>query len=894
MSGTLSGTQYVGSGSGNSGSDSGTTIKGGLQEVGYDFGTGTATSTTISGGAQRVGDNNGTGTATSTVIFGGTQTVGLRSGTGTATGTTISGGVQEVGRRDGTGTVTSTTIGSGGRQLVGYDSGTGTAISTTILSGGVQNLGNAGGTGSAIDTTISNGGAQYVGSDFPGGGPAAATRTTILSGGVQEVGTFGAAGTATSTTIDSGGTQYVGDSGGTGTATDTIISGGVQRVGVYDGTGTAIRTTILSGGLQELGTFVQFGGGTGTAISTTIGAGGIQDVGGGDSDSGTAISTTILSGGIQYLAFFGGNGTATSTTISGGQQYVAFDGGNGTATDTTILSGGQQILGYDQFTNSQSIGTATRTTISGGGTQYVGHGGVGMATSTTVLSGGVQDVGGNGGAGTATSTTLNGGTQYVGAGGTATGTIVHSGGLEEVLSGGVANAPVIDGGTLRLDAGASIGSGPIDFSGANGGTLDLTGEGTGSAFQNNFSAAISGFSGSGTAATSDIIDVTGSGQAGDHLDWKQDTATQGRLIVEDAGNHVLATITLDGAFDLNRFVLTANASVDHIAYNTSIPCYCRGTLIRTAGGDRKVEELSIGDEVWTASSALRPIKWIGRRSYAGRFVMGRKDILPVCFKAGALADNVPARDLWISPHHAMFLDGVLIEARDLINGVSIVQAAQVDQVEYFHVELDTHDVIIAEGALSESFIDDDSRGMFHNAHEHDMLYPEQRAAPARYCAPRLDEGYEVEAVRQRLALRAGLLRPADAPRVGALRGYIDRVGAAGIAGWAQNIEAPDAPVCLDILAHGKLVGRVLANGYRSDLEQAGVGHGRHGFEFTPPAGMVLAPAVIEVRRSLDGALLQVWADARGPTASRGKPAARRDALATHRPRIEAPRRASYP
>ena len=107
--------------------------------------------------------------------------------------------------------------------------------------------------------------------------------------------------------------------------------------------------------------------------------------------------------------------------------------------------------------------------------------------------------------------------------------------------------------------------------------------------------------------------------------------------------------------------------------------------------------------------------------------MGRKDILPICFKAGSLGDDVPRRDLWISPHHAMYFEtsgGVLIEAKDLVNGVSIVQAEQVDEVEYFHIELDTHDVIIAEGALSETFVDDDSRGMFHNAHEYRALYPE--------------------------------------------------------------------------------------------------------------------------------------------------------------------------
>ena len=79
------------------------------------------------------------------------------------------------------------------------------------------------------------------------------------------------------------------------------------------------------------------------------------------------------------------------------------------------------------------------------------------------------------------------------------------------------------------------------------------------------------------------------------------------------------------------------------------------------------------------------------------------------------------RDLWISPHHAMYLEGVLIEARDLVNDVSVVQAERVEEVEYFHIELDSHDVIVAEGSLSETFVDDRSRGMFHNAHEYDAL-----------------------------------------------------------------------------------------------------------------------------------------------------------------------------
>ena len=289
-------------------------------------------------------------------------------------------------------------------------------------------------------------------------------------------------------------------------------------------------------------------------------------------------------------------------------------------------------------------------------------------------------------------------------------------------------------------------------------------------------------------------------------------------------------------------------------------CYCRGTLILTDRGEVTVEDLAIGDRLVTVSGEAKPIKWIGRRSYGGRFVMGRTDILPICIKAGALDENVPRRDLWISPHHAMYvkekhLDGVLIEAKDLVNGVSIVQAQSVDKVEYFHIEMATHDVIVAEGALSETFLDDDSRGMFHNAHEYNTLYADEHVAPAHYCAPRLDEGYEVESARQRVALRAGLPTALDAPGTGALRGYVDLVNANCITGWAQNADHPEAPVCLDIYAGGQLIGRVLANGYREDLKAAGLGGGHHAFTFTPPAGLVFAPAAIKVRRALDGAAL---------------------------------------
>jgi hypothetical protein len=323
---------------------------------------------------------------------------------------------------------------------------------------------------------------------------------------------------------------------------------------------------------------------------------------------------------------------------------------------------------------------------------------------------------------------------------------------------------------------------------------------------------------------------------------------------------------------------------------TAVACYAAGTLIRTDRGEIAVEALAIGDHVVTVSNEARPIRWLGKRSYGGRFIMDRKDILPICFKAGALGDNVPHRDLWVSPHHAMYCEGVLIEAKDLVNGVSVVQAESVERVEYFHIELETHDVIIAEGAPSESFVDDDSRGMFHNVHEYRVLYPDTPNEPARYYAPRLEGGYEVEAARRRIELRAGIRNIGD-DRPVPLRGYVDMVGPRCIAGWAQNVDHPEVPVCVDIYASGVLIGRTLANQYRQHLEFGGSCSGRHGFVFTPPRGLRFTSGAIEVRRSLDGTALEFSSKTGKRMATSGKkPKKPRAATVTPHPKDNVHRR----
>jgi hypothetical protein len=279
---------------------------------------------------------------------------------------------------------------------------------------------------------------------------------------------------------------------------------------------------------------------------------------------------------------------------------------------------------------------------------------------------------------------------------------------------------------------------------------------------------------------------------------------------------------------------------------TNPPCFCLGTEILTENGPVAVEALKIGDRVPTLHAGTRRIKWIGMRGYAAPFITDNRLVLPIRIRPGAIADGVPARDLFVSPGHALCIDGVLVHAGRLVNGVSITQE-DVASVTYFHVELEQHEIIFAEGCPAETFLGEEFRGQFQNAHEYAALYPD---APAQtMCLPRLDSGFALQAIQQRIAARAGIAPPAAD---GGLRGYIDQITPLAVSGWAQNPDAPDAPVCLDVFAGRRRVARVLANMFRQDVRDAGFGAGYHGFECTIPDD---AAGEITVRRALDGAAL---------------------------------------
>jgi lysophospholipase L1-like esterase len=293
--------------------------------------------------------------------------------------------------------------------------------------------------------------------------------------------------------------------------------------------------------------------------------------------------------------------------------------------------------------------------------------------------------------------------------------------------------------------------------------------------------------------------------------------------------------------------------------NPAATCFCPGSLIRTDRGEMPVEALEIGNCIITTTGAANPIRWIGRRTYDGRFVAGNHLMLPICIKAGALASNTPARDLYVSPGHAMFVDGQLVPAWRLVNGVSIIQAEAVDTVTYYHIELDAHAIIFTEGALAESFLDDGCRGQFHNAHEFERLYP--NAAAMAPLQARLEDGFALQAIQERLASRAGVMTIVEP--MGALRGFVDIATPERVTGWAQDVDNPEEPVVMEISAGGTPVQCVLANGYRADLRQAGMGSGCHAFDTALPEEV---SGRIEVRRVTDGSKLARTVDTNVPDA----------------------------
>ena len=198
--------------------------------------------------------------------------------------------------------------------------------------------------------------------------------------------------------------------------------------------------------------------------------------------------------------------------------------------------------------------------------------------------------------------------------------------------------------------------------------------------------------------------------------------------------------------------------VDGIIDLSLIQCFLTGTEIATPYGPRPVETLVSGDQILTAEGDTVPVRFVFRQTIATRFGPPER-LQPVRLRAGALGEGLPERDLVLTADHALMIDGLLINAGALVNGSSIdwVPLAELgERVTVYHVETENHDIILAEGAPTETYIDYAGRQAFDNYAEYVALYRADRAI-AENPAPRISSARMLPAA---LCARLGIRRAA--------------------------------------------------------------------------------------------------------------------------------------
>jgi hypothetical protein len=456
---------------------------------------------------------------------------------------------------------------------------------------------------------------------------------------------------------------------------------------------------------------------------------------------------------------------------------VIGEDGDGTVdiTDTPVTGSAFTIIGKNDGSNGEldlnnsSLGGSTMTIgPAGTGVVNIGAGSVMLEQSTTIGPNGTLNV-----TGTPASPGLAEGLFTLDYG-----TMDVSGGGEIVVGGGAASSGAVSvGGTILAGLGEVVGD--VDL---NGGTVEaiLPLPGT---------LLIKGnVNGTGSIEPLQTLEVNGGIAAGVDIAFSETDGALGDLVLDvpaanlgtitgfDVGHTIdvmgsqftdalftpgtsagaAGTLTLsgdgltplqfavEGDYLPGSFLATPGTSNDTIV----TLCFLAGTRIATPDGEVPVERLATGDPVCTLSGATRRIAWIGTgRVLATR---GRRNAAtPVIVRKGALADNVPHRDLRITKGHSLFIDGVLIPVEELVNHRSILWDDRAQEVCLYHIELDTHDVLIADGAPAESYRDDGNRWLFRNANSGWHLPPQEP------CAPLLTGGPAVDAIWQRLLDRAG-------------------------------------------------------------------------------------------------------------------------------------------
>ena len=321
------------------------------------------------------------------------------------------------------------------------------------------------------------------------------------------------------------------------------------------------------------------------------------------------------------------------------------------------------------------------------------------------------------------------------------------------------SSPFRNDGTLvvqtgdAVDFGAAVsGSGVIDLAGgfidfantvAAGTTIDFTAPGSFMQFNQShpFSGTVEGF------APGDTIDITGFGAS-----QQLSGTVAGNVLTLNNG---LTPLYVTFATAPGPLVVEAIGGTNPKTFEVVVPCFRHGTRLLTPSGLRPVETLFEGDEVVTLRGELRRIAWHGRRRIDCRRHPAPESVLPVLIEKDAFGAGQPCRDLYLSPDHAIWIDGSLVEIKRLINGLSIRQVT-VPTVTYHHVELESHDVVLAEMLPAETYLDCGNRRQFEDGDAAISLFADFRLLardPGRLYAPVVDGGRDLARIRACLQYR---------------------------------------------------------------------------------------------------------------------------------------------
>ncbi|AML51899.1 Hint domain-containing protein [Falsihalocynthiibacter arcticus] len=548
--------------------------------------------------------------------------------------------------------------------------------------------------------------------------------TGFIGAGVGSVGITGA-GFEHYTILAGTGVNTITTAGGD----DTIIASGIAANTIVAGEGN--NEVITGDGIDTIN--VGSGNDTifaGDGANTIIGLGGDKLIVTGD-----GIDIITVTSGNNIIKT--GDGASTTVATSGNNVICAGDD-----IDTITVSSGDNVI---------NAGDGANTITAGSGHNII-FGGKDIDTITVGSGGNYIDAGD--GANTITS-------------GDGNDTIVTGGGIDTITTTGGNDSILITGGADVVSGGTGSDTLIADYSAATGAIVTGPLAGVfGTGYAGNLSgmgaATFSGIeifditSGNGndaiTTGSGDDIINTGTGQdivhagggsdfiygnAGDTIDGGEGGSDSDTLNLELTSDHY--NITYDSLNPENgtvEFLDTPGetlsfTNIEHVVYGSTlpptvtilepdedlcdpvVPCFTPGTMIRTSAGMRLVETLEVGDHVLTRDNGLKPIVWIGSKQVTGSLLAENESLQPISIPRGSLGEDCPDRDMMVSRQHRMLMTGaraellfgsgeVIVKANHLVSQPGI-EALKLEEVTYVHIMFDMHEIVLADGAWTESF-----------------------------------------------------------------------------------------------------------------------------------------------------------------------------------------------